>query len=500
MLVAPVATEPRSLAVGGIADGRFRVIREIGVGGMGTVYEAQDLQTSATVALKLMRQELTGDPRAVERFRREGAALAAIRHAAVVQIREVGAFDDGTLYLAMELLRGETLASRLSRVGRMDSEQLLPIVLALCDGLAAAHAGGVIHRDIKPSNVHLPDPDCVDSVGKQVCAKLVDFGVARVRGFSRMTSSGLAVGTVRYMAPEQLSGGAVDERVDVYSLGVVLFEALAGEHPFERTEGDDPIGAILVGRATPLSTLRPEVSPAITRVVHKAMARLPSERFASSRALADAFRRALLKPEGALFDAGETRSSLAPGARLSSRSLAGATTELAVPRARAERARPSGGSAVRRRGRRVSRAPVWLLLPLLVGMCLLPGLGIGGLVGCASWVTDFQLGSAVENVRGAIEVAPDRLGHYREDLDRLEGLHRREQVSFFASAAINQCVHDAMRDTGRLRPEDVPGVMLVVRDVLARGGAYDLQRYSEMTEKASQRMTIPAGAPVSSSP
>ncbi len=470
---------PSTPASGDLVGERFRLEHELGAGGMGTVYAAIDLQTGARVALKLMRPELAGDERAVERFRREGAALAAIHHASVVQIREIGELPDGALYIAMELLEGETLAARLARLGPMSTEQLLPIVLGLCEGLAVAHEGGVIHRDIKPSNIHLPSPDALaraERTHERALVKLVDFGVARVAGFSKMTSTGLAIGTVRYMAPEQLTGSAIDGRADIYSLGVVLYEALAGEHPFDRTAVDDPIGAILVGRATPLSSLRPDLPPSITQVVHVAMARLATERFASPRALADAFRRAVLEPVGPARDlAGVTPAHGDHGGHGIDLGLA--PTLRALPEQRQD---VPSESEVRRK-RSAKKKPYWLLLPLLTGLCLVPTLGTLGFVGCGNWMVDVQANNALEVMRGAITVNP-ALSVHSAALDEFEALHRQGRVNMLAAAAFNARVQHALRDDERLNAEEVSWVAEVVRDINARRGDYTLQRYSRMTE------------------
>ena len=440
---------------------------------MGTVYAAIDLQTGARVALKLMRPELAEDERAVERFRREGAALAAVRHASVVQIREIGELPDGALYIAMELLDGETLAARLGRLGPMSAEQLLPVLLGLCDGLAAAHEAGVIHRDIKPSNIHLPSAEALanaERTHERAPVKLVDFGVARVAGFSKMTSTGLAIGTVRYMAPEQLTGSAIDGRADVYSLGVVFYEALGGESPFERTAIDDPIGAILVGRATPLSTLRPDLPPAITQVVHMAMARLATERFASPRALADAYRRALLEHDPA------NTPQLTPALRAR---LEGAPTVRARPAAPQPEV-PSRSEVRRKSDAKKKRRPYWLLLPLLTGLCLVPTLGAVGFVGCGSWMTDVQLNVALDNTRNAIRVNPE-LAVHNPSLDQLEELNEQEELNMMAAAAFNARVQHALRNDQRLSVDEVHWIAEVVRDINDNGGQYSLDQYSEMT-------------------
>jgi eukaryotic-like serine/threonine-protein kinase len=471
------AVEPARAAPipGQVIGGRFRIERELGVGGMGAVYAARDQVTGARVALKLMREELTGDERAIERFRREGAALAAIDHPAVVGVREVGELDDGTLFLAMELLEGETLAARLERSGRIGPEELLPIVIGLCEGLSAAHAGGVIHRDLKPSNVHLPEP------GSSVAAvKLVDFGVARVRGFSKVTSSGLAVGTVRYMAPEQLAGGAVDERADIYALGLIIYEALAGEHPFERTAKDDAVGAVLVGRVTPLSSLRPDLPPAITSVVHRAMSRVAVDRFASATELARAFQNAVAAPNEHPF----------PDQTRAPRSLAYAPTALApvaLPATSDHAVRAPDQSAVRTKApakqkkKRPYRALVFIALPLVLGACFVPVLGVAGFIGCGSATADLQLD--LYSTRMNDEIARDpELAPYGVDLAVFRELANQDRVNLLAASAFNSRVQRALRDDDQVDPSEASSIMELVRDINAHGGEYTIEQFSKMTD------------------
>lgn len=456
-------------AAGQVVGGRYRVERELGTGGMGAVFAATDLTTGARVALKMMRAELAADLRAVERFRREGAALAAIRHPAVVQIREVGEAG-GALFLAMELLEGETLAARLERTGPMSPSALLPIVLGLCEGLAAAHAGGIIHRDVKPSNIHLPDPAALaqaERTGAVAPVKLVDFGVARVRGYSKVTSTGLAVGTLRYMAPEQLAGGAIDERVDVYALGVVIYEALAGEHPFARTAGEDLIGTILVGRMTPLSSLRPDLPPALTRVVHRAMARLPTERIASASALAQAFRSAL--HGGDLFAIDETR----PTPIRAANELALGPTLPATP------VRLDAHPQTHVRKKRGKRSSLWLVVVLISALCIVPSVGTAGAVGCSYYLTDMQIRLSAKKLRGAID--EHELPALRADLEAFERLHREGRVGFFAASALNARVVRVTEHDDRLDREELLWVMEIVRDIVAHGGDYDIEQYNKMT-------------------
>ncbi len=269
---------------GALIAGRFRVEAVLGAGGMATVYRARDLATSRVVALKLLRAEAANDPEAVKRLRREGEVLTSLRHPSIVSIETFGAVD-GQLFLAMELLEGETLGERMRR-GRIEPGDLVPIVAGSVAGLEAAHDRGVIHRDLKPDNIFL----CSGSAPEQAQIKLLDFGISKVYGSDRLTQTGEILGTPRYMAPEQLSAERdLDAGVDVYALGVILYEAIAGNPPFLGTTASDLIVSILHGKVAPLRSFRPDVPPDVEEVVMRAMARSRGARFASASDLGSAF-------------------------------------------------------------------------------------------------------------------------------------------------------------------------------------------------------------------
>jgi len=278
---------------------RFRVERLLGRGGAGSVLAATDLLTGRRVALKLLRSSVAGDPTAVERFRREALVLQAIDHPGVVSVEDAGALDDGTLYLALELLEGCTLAQRLREGRPILPQHLAPIVRGLCSALEAIHAMGVLHRDVKPGNIFLPEQEEIaraSEVDRSVVVKLVDFGLAKVPGLEGLTARGVTVGTARYMAPEQLTAPvSLDARVDVYATGVVLYEALSCHPAFLGTHERHPYEDILDGRFTPLLELEPELGAELAAVVERAMAKRPQDRFASAAALADAFHDAVVR-------------------------------------------------------------------------------------------------------------------------------------------------------------------------------------------------------------
>ncbi|MCB9597711.1 MAG: protein kinase [Sandaracinaceae bacterium] len=276
----------RSLASFGpgtvIAD-RYRVEDKLGEGGMAEVYRAFDIASGQRVAVKILHPDVATNPEAVERTKREGQLLSGLDNPAIVQVQTWGQLDDGTVFLVMELLEGETLGARMRR-GTLDPQELAPIVAGCCAGLFAAHAKGIVHRDLKPDNIYL----CPTDKGLQV--KLLDFGISKIHGSKRLTQTGEVLGTPRYMSPEQLGAEHdVDPRVDIYALGVILYEALAGQPPFLASTPTDLIIAILNGKVAPLHTARPDVPPNVEGVVMRAMSKVRAARFDSAMDLAEAY-------------------------------------------------------------------------------------------------------------------------------------------------------------------------------------------------------------------
>ncbi|MEZ4452794.1 MAG: serine/threonine-protein kinase [Nannocystaceae bacterium] len=233
---SPAAETERVLAghvrAGQLIAGRFEVIRPLGAGGMGAVYLARDCQLNEQVALKVIGGLGLHDPEAAERLRREASAARRISHPNVVRLHDLGE-SGGLLFLSMEYVDGESLAQRLQRDGRLSPTQFRSIAADLCEGLQAAHLAGVIHRDLKPANVLLT---------RDGRAKLIDFGIARISKVEGLTATGMVVGTAEYMAPEQVRGGVVDERTDVYAFGVIAYQCLVGHPPFR---GETPIAVSL---------------------------------------------------------------------------------------------------------------------------------------------------------------------------------------------------------------------------------------------------------------
>jgi len=287
---------------GQVVAGQYRILRRMGSGATGVIYEAVRLSDGLPVALKLLRAATAHEAVASDRLRREAEALGLSWHPNVVEVIDHGYLPDGTAYLVMELLHGESLAARLKTRGRIPPRDLLPIAMQVCDALAAVHAAGVVHRDVKPSNIYLA-VDRDDPAGPER-VKLLDFGIARVEWEeTRITNTGGPLGTPGYMSPEQEMGNAeIDGRSDVFALGAMLFECLVGEPPPPR----NPSGLI---RTDDTSALRldsgtQKAAAFVPRewraVIEKAMSLHPADRYEDARAFAHALgsaREAIAKAE-----------------------------------------------------------------------------------------------------------------------------------------------------------------------------------------------------------
>jgi eukaryotic-like serine/threonine-protein kinase len=279
----------------GSTVGKYDVLREIGSGGMGRVYEGIHREIGKRVALKFVDPELLGTD-AIERFSREAQAASSVESAHIVQVFDVGSTDDGHPFLVMELLRGEDLGQRIRRDGRLELDDALDIGAQILRGLARAHEAGIVHRDLKPENVFLVERD-----DHPAFVKILDFGVSKIRAGARaaggsgargisatITREGVVVGTPLYMSPEQAQGlPGVDARSDLFSVGAILYECLTGRPPHSGGSYEQVIVAICSRDADDARLHNPLVTEPIARVLQRALAREVDERHQSANELLD---------------------------------------------------------------------------------------------------------------------------------------------------------------------------------------------------------------------
>jgi serine/threonine protein kinase len=267
--------------------GPYRVLRVLGAGGMGIVFEGEDTRLRRRVALKVMKAELAPSPEARERFLREARAAACLQHDHIVVIHDVGE-DRGLPYLAMQLLQGQSLEDRLRDGRPLPVEEVLRVGREIAEGLAAAHARGIVHRDIKPANLWLqPPPGREEEEGDRIV--IVDFGLARAALEEvRLTRTGAIAGTPGYLAPEQARGQPADERSDLFSLGCVLYRMSTGQPAFTGADTLALLKAVTRRRPRPPRELNRDVPPALCELVMRLLEKDPGRRPASARAVADA--------------------------------------------------------------------------------------------------------------------------------------------------------------------------------------------------------------------
>jgi eukaryotic-like serine/threonine-protein kinase len=266
---------------------RYRIEKELGSGGFGAVFAARHVHTHQPVALKTLKKQLSSDQQMVERFLREARAAASVGNEHIVKVMDAGLAQDGTAFLAMELLQGEDLHHLSTRSTPPSFERLIDLLSQTLEGLHAAHQAGIVHRDLKPANVFVTQKDGRDFV------KLLDFGISKfhesLEANGGLTSAGIAMGTPGYMAPEQF----FDARADLYSVGAMAYQLFSGRLPIEFTNVAELITRVRVEVPPPLSTLVPGLAPAVAAAVDKALARVPNDRFGSALEFASALRGAL---------------------------------------------------------------------------------------------------------------------------------------------------------------------------------------------------------------
>lgn len=249
--------------------GNYRIVEKIGEGGMGAVYLAVDEMLEREVAIKAIRPDLAREPQIVERFRAEAKILARVSHPAIAGIYSFF-YDSGELFLAMELVRGRTLSEVIEAGGALPWQRAVRFFSTALEGIEQAHRAGIIHRDLKPDNLMLTEAETL---------KVMDFGIARMAGSSHLTRTGLLVGTLRFIAPEQIRGEEVDQRTDIYALGAVLYQMLTGRVPFDGPTDFAILKAQLDDPPVPPGSLVPDIPGWLDRAVLKALEKDPAARF-----------------------------------------------------------------------------------------------------------------------------------------------------------------------------------------------------------------------------
>ncbi len=268
---------------------RYRIVCKIGEGGMGAVYEATHELIGRRVAVKCLHPQFASDAQVVARFQREAQASSMVGNEHIVDVTDMGRFPDGSPFIVLEFLEGQELGKLIERDGAQPLGRVVHILTQACRALGAAHAKGIVHRDLKPENIYLverhDDPDFV---------KVIDFGISKMKEQAEslsggLTKTGMALGTPYYMSPEQAQGlKDVDQRADVYALGVILFEALTGRLPFEADTYPLLMVKIMTEAPPPLRSYRPDLPLGLEQVAQQAMAKNRDERFRSVEELAAA--------------------------------------------------------------------------------------------------------------------------------------------------------------------------------------------------------------------
>jgi len=298
--VAPLPSErppgAKDPYVGTTFDGRYKIERQLGEGGMGVVYLARHKVIDKKVAVKVLRADLAKDREMVDRFVQEAKSASSIGNPHIIDIADFGDLPDGSTYFVMEYLEGDPLTKSIE--AKMDVKRLCDVAMQIADGLAAAHTAGIVHRDLKPDNIYL-----VTRGAKKDFVKILDFGIAKVSnsGTTKLTRAGAVFGTPHYMSPEQAAGHPVDHRADIYSLGVIMYEMTSGQLPFNADNFMGILTQHMYKAPVPIRALvnTTECPPGLEAIVQKCLSKKPDMRYATMEDLAEDIRR-LLRGESPL--------------------------------------------------------------------------------------------------------------------------------------------------------------------------------------------------------
>lgn len=284
---APV---PQSGMIGRVIGERYRMTALLGEGGMGEVYEAEHLAIGRLVAIKVLNPERAQDQEAISRLRHEARVAGTLGHPNICAVYDMGHLEDGSPYLVMERLHGETLAQRLLRETRLRGNDLIDVMVQVLSALAVAHQRGIVHRDLKPDNIFLSQRE-----GMRPVPKLLDFGIAKSEDVEEtmadVSSQTVAAGTPFYMAPEQARGDRrLDHRVDLWATGIILYECLSGQRPFDARNYNALLVQIQSAAPRALREVQPDVPAGLARIVERSLRKAPEERFQSALEVQTALR------------------------------------------------------------------------------------------------------------------------------------------------------------------------------------------------------------------
>src|SRR5258706_3738388 len=268
-----------------VIDGKYRIVKLIGEGGMGAVYSGENIRINRKVAIKVLHAAYTGNQEVMQRFEREAEAAGRIGNDHILEVLDLGQLPDGDHFIIMEFLDGEPLSNRIKSRGRLTPHEATPLIRQVLQGLSAAHGAGIIHRDLKPDNIFI----LREKAGVPDYVKIIDYGISKFNQLSgdgeamKMTRTGAVMGTPYYMSPEQTSGSAeADQRSDIYSMGVILYEAITGRVPFDAGTFNQLMFKIVLSEVPPPETIVPDLDAAFSSIIAKSMTRDLTQRFQSA--------------------------------------------------------------------------------------------------------------------------------------------------------------------------------------------------------------------------